>query len=110
MTLAFLWENRRIIGEVAGLIAVGIIAWWAFWHNPEKIRALEAEKQELSRQVDAGKQALTLLNDIEKGKVRINAQVQAQISTVRAAAIPRRAVIIKPGGLLPALPATNPSN
>jgi len=110
MWLTLLWANRRVIGEVVGLTLVAAILWWAFWFNPHRIDALQAEKTELLRQVEAGKQALTLLDDIQKGKVKINAHVQSQISTVRSAAMPRSTVIIHGGGVLPTLPTTIPAH
>lgn len=110
MWLNLIWENKRIIGELIGVILVAFVIWWFFIHNVMVIDDLEKDKAELSRQIEARKQSLQLLDDIQQGKVRINAQVQTQISTVRAAAIPRRTIIIKPGGMLPALPAANASH
>lgn len=109
MWLTILWNNRKIISEIVGLILVGILAWWFFIHNPKIIDGLEKDKAELSRQVDAGKQAIELLSNIQAGKERINAQTFKNISTIRATAIPKRAVIVH-GGLLPTVPATNSSN
>ena len=105
MWWSIIWQNKRIIGEILGLALACFASWWFFIHNPKVISELENDKAELARQVEAGKQALQLLNDIQKGKGRINAQTQSQISSVRSAAIPRRAVLIRNGGLLQALPA-----
>jgi hypothetical protein len=103
MTAIFLWDNRKIIGEVAGAIALGIMAWWFFIHNPAVIDGLERDKTELSRQVAARDQAIALYADIEKGKVVINESVHAQISSIHATARPRRAVIIRAGVPMPAV-------
>lgn len=100
MWAAILWQNKRIIAEIIGLLLVGVLAWWFLIHQPKVIDDLRNEKAELARQVEAGNQALALLNDIQKGKVRINAQVQSQISSVRSAAIPRNSVLIRNGGVL----------
>ena len=110
MTLAIIWQNRRIIGEIIGIILLVFIAWWFFWHNPAVIDDLEADKAELARQVEAGKKAVTLLDDIQKGKGKINAQVQAQLSSIHSSAIPRRAVLIRAGGMLPPVYPANPAH
>lgn len=108
--LPLLWANKRIIGEIVGIIVLAIIAYWFFWHNPQVIKNLENDKAELARQVAAGQAAITLLDDIQKGKARINAQVQSQISSVKSQAIPRRTVLIRAGGVLPAMyPAHAPN-
>ena len=109
MTFAIIWQNRRIIGEILGIILLVFIAWWFFWHNPAVIDALEADKAELARQVEAGKKAVTLLDDIQKGKGKINAQVQAQLSSIRGNAIPRRTVLIR-AGVLPPVYSANPAH
>lgn len=107
MWLQLIWQNKRIIAELAAAVIACAVMWWAFWHNPAKIKALEAERQEMARQIEAGQKALTLLDDIQKGKVRINAQVQSQISSIRRQGLPARTAIIRNGGLLPAMPAAN---
>lgn len=109
MSFAIFWANRRIIGEVVGIVLLGIVLWWAFWHNPSVIDGLEKDKAELTRLVDNGVKAQALLDDITKGKVKINAHVQTQISSIRSNAIPRRTVLIHNGGLLPAMYPANTS-
>jgi hypothetical protein len=98
-----LWDNKRIIVEVAALICLLCVAWWFFIHNPKVINGLEQDKIELARQVANGTAAINLLDDINKGKAAINAHVFTQISTLRATAVPRRTVIIHGGLPLPAL-------
>lgn len=95
--LPLLWANKRIIGEAAGILLLCFVAYWFFWHNPQKIDALEHDKQELSRQVENGKQAIVLLDNINQGKAGISHDTFKQISSIRAAAVPRRAVIIRGG-------------
>jgi len=99
--LEMLLLNKRAIGEFIGLALICFVAWWFFIHNPATIKALEADKSELSRQVESGKKAVLLLGDIEKGKAKINETTFKQISSIRAAAIPRRAVLIVGGVPLP---------
>lgn len=95
--LELLWLNKKIIAEVTGCIVIAFFCWWFFVHNPAVIKDLEEDKAELARQVESGKKALTLLNDIEKGKAKINEATFKNISTIRAAAIPKRTVLISGG-------------
>ncbi len=99
--VAFLWQYKQIIADVIGVIVIAILAWWFFWHNPKVIDSLEKDKAELSRQVENSKNAIVLLDDIQKGKVKINEAVQTQISSVKSQAVPRRAVLIRGGSVLP---------
>jgi hypothetical protein len=101
--LVLLWENKRIIGEILGLILLCFVAWWFFIHNPKVIDGLEKDKIELSRQVQEGLKAAALLQTIEKGKAGIDRETFKNISTIRAAIIPRRAVLIRGGVPLQAL-------
>ncbi len=99
--ITVLWQYKQIIAEVIGVIIIVVLSWWFFWHNPKVIAGLEKDKAELARQVDNSKQAFVLLDDIQKGKVQINANVQSQISSVKSQAIPRRTVLIRGGSVLP---------
>lgn len=95
--MSFLIANRKIIGEIIGLALICLVVYWFFIHNPKVIDGLEKDKAELSRQVAEGVKAQTLLNDISKGKVEIDNATFKQISSIRAASIPRRAVLIRGG-------------
>jgi len=95
--LTLLWSNKRIIAEIISLILAILIGYWFFIHNPNVIDGLEKDKVELSRQLEAGKRAITLLSNIQKSKEVINDATFKNISTIKSNAIPRRAVIIKYG-------------
>jgi deoxyribose-phosphate aldolase len=99
--LQTVWDNKQLVAEIIGFILILFFCWWFFVHNPARIDALEADKAELARQVKNGADAIHLLNNINTGKVAINEQVFRNVSAIRAAAVPRRAVIIR-AGLLPA--------
>lgn len=97
MWLTILWSNRKLIAEIISLILAIIIGYWFMIHNPKIIDGLEKDKVELSRQLEAGKQAITLLSNIQKSKEVINDATFKNISTIRTNAVPRRTVIIKYG-------------
>lgn len=99
MWAAILWQNKRILIEATCCLMVAVLLWWAFIYQHRRIEALKADKAELSRQVEQGQQALQLLNDIQKRKTEINNATFARISTIRAAAVPRRAVLVRSGML-----------
>jgi hypothetical protein len=61
------------------------------------IDGLEKDKQELARQVEAGKDALLLLEKIQKGKVKIDEGIALNIASIRNSTIPRRTVLIRNG-------------
>lgn len=103
MILPWLWQNKKLIVEIIGLILLLILCWWFFIHNPKVIKELEADKSELSRQIEVKNNTIKLYGDIEKGKVVINEAVQLQISSLRSQSRPRRTVIIRAGGVLPPL-------
>lgn len=101
--LALLIANRRIIAEILGLVVLVFVAWWFFVHNPRVIDGLEKDKTELSRQVQEGLKAAALLQTIEKGKAVVDRETFKNISTIRAAIIPRRSVLIYGGVPLQAM-------
>lgn len=99
MWLTILWQNKRLIAELVGLVLAVIVCWWFFIHNPAVIDALEEDKKELNRQVVALEKCAVLLEEIEKGKRGINIETFRQISSIRANAIPHRTVLIRNGVL-----------
>lgn len=104
--IKFLWDNKQIIAEILGAIAVAIVCWWFFIHNPKIIKGLEADKAELARQVEAGKAAITLLDDIQKGRTKIDATTYKNISTIKANHMPKRTVLVSGGVPLQAVPTS----
>jgi len=102
----FIMSNWQIIAKVLGVVALAILLWFYFIHNPKVIKGLEADKMELARQVDAGKAAIVLLDDIQKGRTKIDATTYKNISTIKANHIPKRTVLISGGMPLQALPAS----
>jgi len=112
MTVIIGWclRNWKLIAQAVGGVCLAILLWWFFIHNPRVIKNLEADKAELARQVANGQKAISLLDDIQKGKGAINAKVQSDIEAIKNQSIPRRTVLIMGGGVLPPLPAANPSH
>lgn len=109
MIIGWLLSNWKLVAQAIGAVCLAVLLWWFFIHNPRVIKNLEADKAELSRQVVNGQKAISLLDDIQKGKGKINEQVQSQIEAVKSAAIPRRAVLISGGSVLPTLPSSRPA-
>lgn len=101
MPIALLLQNWKLIVQIAGAVALAVLLWWYLIHNPKVIKELEEDKKELSRIIEAQQDQLKLNQDIEKGKVVINAAVQQRISSLRSEARPRRTVIVKAGVVLP---------
>ena len=92
----------------AALIA-GVI-WWFGFHIPAKLDRTQRQLQQTEIALDAAKQGLVLLDDIQKGKVKIDVQVQKQISSIRATVVRPGAVLI-PSGMPKAMPsAAHPSH
>ena len=108
--VAWAWENKRLIGEIAGLIAAVFVCWWFFIHNPAVIEGLEQDKAELSRQLVAGQKAIKLLTEIEQGRVKIDDAIQSQVSSLRSTARPKRTVIIRAGSVLSTVHPSNATN
>jgi hypothetical protein len=110
MWLTLLWENKRIIGEIIGIVLLIFISWWFFIHNPKIISDLKEDNAELLRLVKNGETSINLINDIQKGRVTSYAHVQMQLSSIRKNAIPRRTILISNGGVLSTMPTTNSSH
>lgn len=97
MPIALIWQYKDIIMKVVAVALIAFVAWWYFIHNPKVIEGLEADKRELARRVENGQQAAGLLQDIQEGHKVIDDATFKQISTIRAHAVPRRAVLIRGG-------------
>lgn len=103
VAIAFAVKYRREIAEVLVLVLVASLLYWGFVHNPAVIKELKSDIEERDNRIDAMDHRIKLYEDIQKGKVIINAAVQTQISSLRSASRPRRAIIIRSGMPLPAL-------
>lgn len=89
---------------IAGFIVTAII-WWFGFHIPAKLKATKAELEATQIALETAKRGLVLLDDIQKGRVKIDVQVQKQISSIRATVIRPGAVLI-PSGMPKAMPST----
>lgn len=109
--LTFIITYRKQILYAIAAAAVAFLLYWYGYHVPNKLKAVEAENKHLAEQVEAAQKAITLLEDIQKGKVKIDEQTFRNISTVRAK-IGKPHVVLVPAGrlLLPTMPKTNSAN
>lgn len=90
---------------LAGLAVAGVV-WWFGFYIPSKLKAVEAKLEQTEIALETAKRGLVLLDDIQKGKVKIDAQVQQQISSIRATVVKPGAVLI-PGGMPKSVPAAS---
>jgi hypothetical protein len=93
-----LYRKEIIYGIVAAAVAA-IIYWFGF-HIPAKLKAAQAANVQLQAQVQAGQEAITLLEDIQKGKAKIDDSTFRQISSVRRK-IGKPHTVLIPAGRLP---------
>jgi|GEM_PF-3106817 len=107
---AWLWDNRRIVAEAAGITAAAGIIWWFGFHIPAERDQLQAQNQTLKEQVQAGQAAVTLKEDIQRGKEIIDTATQQRISSLRARPKPAPRGVLVPAGRLSDLPALRPAH
>ena len=97
--LTFIITYRKHILYVIVAAAVAFLLYWYGYHVPNKLKAVEAKNKQLAEQVEAAKKAITLLEDIHKGKVKIDEQTFKNISTIKAK-IGKPGTVIIPAGRL----------
>jgi hypothetical protein len=90
--------RKEIVYGIAAATVVGIIYWFGF-HIPAKLKATQADNVQLQVQVEAGQKAITLLEDIQKGKAKIDDNTFRQISSVRGK-IGKPHTVLVPAGRL----------
>lgn len=88
--LPLIWANREIILKGIAVALIAFVAWYFFYHNPKRIKALENEKAELSKQVAARDAAINMLGDIEREHEIINRTTFRIISSIRYLPKPSR--------------------
>jgi hypothetical protein len=91
--------RKEIVYGIAAATVAGIIYWFGF-HIPAKLKAAQADNVQLQAQVEAGQKAITLLEDIRKGKAKIDDNTFRQISSVRGK-IGKPHTVLIPAGRLP---------
>lgn len=105
----WLWDNKQIIAEIiCGIIIAGLI-WWYGFHNPAKIKKMDAQIVALKAEVQNAHDAINLLTTIEARHEIITKISYRNISTIRYAPKPGRDGLFVPGGVfncgvLPAVP------
>ena len=106
--LTFIITYRKQILYTVAAAAVAFLLYWYGYHIPNKLKAVEAENSNLQEQVEAGQKAVSLLTDIEKGRVKIDDNTFKNISTLRVKIGKPHTTLIPAGRLsLPAMPKTN---
>jgi len=107
---AWLWNNRKIVAEAAGIAALAGIVWWFGFHVPAERDQLQTQNQELKVQVQAAQGSVTLQGDIQHEKQTIDKATQQSISSLRAQTKPAHHGVLVPAGRLPDLPAVRPAH
>ena len=74
---------KQIAYAIAAACVASLLYWYGY-HIPNKLKAVTDENRQLQGQVEAAQKAITLLEDIQKGKVKIDEQTFRNISTVKA--------------------------
>jgi len=90
---------KQILYGVVALCAASLLYWYGY-HIPNKLKVVEADNKQLQWQVEAAQKAITLLEDIQKGKVKIDEQTFRNISTVKAKIGKPHTTLIPSGRLL----------
>lgn len=83
VAIGLIVKYRKELAQVAVLLLVAFLLYWAFVHNPAVIKAQKDQISQLQDQVKDGQEAADLLQNIAKGKVKIDDAVQSQISSIR---------------------------
>lgn len=82
LLISWLWQNKQLVLEIIGAaIIAGVIYWFGF-HNPKVIKEQQAQIAQQATQIKAAQGAITLLGDIQEGKVKVDEKVQAQLTSV----------------------------
>lgn len=68
--LTFIITYRKQILYAIAAAAAAFLLYWYGYHVPNKLKVVEAENKQLAEQVEVGQKAITLLEDINKGKVK----------------------------------------
>ena len=98
MPFVMLYWKQILYGVVA--LCIASLLYWYGYHIPNKLKAVTDENRQLQGQVEAAQKAITLLEDIQKGKVKIDEQTFRNISTVRAKIGKPHTTLIPSGRLL----------
>lgn len=98
VTFIITYRKQMLYAIVAA--AVSFLLYWFGYHIPVKLKAVEQVNKQLQEQVEAGQKAVTLLEDINKGKAKIDDQTFKNISTIRAKIGKPHVVLIPSGRLL----------
>ena len=82
--LEFILLYRKQIAYAAAAALIAFLLYRYGYAIPSELKAAEQANKQLTEQVEAGQKAITLLEDINKGKVKIDEQTFKNISTIKA--------------------------
>ena len=94
-------EYLLAVKAVLVILIVSGIYWFGF-HVPQVLRDTQRQLAAANAEVENGKKAILLLDDIQKGKVSIDAITQKRISSLKAG-MPHHSVVITGGMSLPSM-------
>ena len=110
LILGKLWENKKLIAEILCTIVAAFVIYHFVISVPKQLKAEKAKVIKHEKELERLNELNTLYTGIEQGRVLINASVQTRISSLRGSSMPRNAVIIRGGRVLPSLPHAGASN
>ena len=91
---------RQVLMAIGAAILSAII-WWFGFHIPSQLSKVEAERDAALIEVDKAQRAFQLVDDIQKGKAKVDAYTFKRISTLRSVPVPHRKQLINGGMPLP---------
>jgi hypothetical protein len=99
--LLFILKNyyKEILLGCAAII-FGLVVYWFGFHIPSQLETVKAELRDAQIKVEQAQKALQLVDDIQKGRVKVDKLTFQRLSSIRVAPIPHNSVVV-PGGVLP---------
>ncbi len=92
------YYKEILLGCAAGILA-GLV-WWFGFHIPAQLETVKAELRDAQIKVEQAQKALQLVDDIQKGKVKVDKLTFQRLSSIRVTSVPHNSVVV-PGGMLP---------
>lgn len=85
--------------------AVATLLYWYGYHIPSKLKDVQGQLHVAMTEVERGKQAIILLDEIQKGKGMIDAITYKRISSIKSG-LPANTVIFGNRVSVPSMPQT----
>lgn len=98
--LQILWDNRRLVAEIACVLALAGFGYWACVYQPNKINDQKQKILALEVRAKAGEEAVKLLTAIQKERGWIDEQTQDRINKLKGIVYPNHSsFVFLPGGM-----------